>query len=285
MVRKSKNRSIATAMARWPALSLAVFATWASVATARDTPQPEAVAGHWGAVTGRVVFEGDLDDPAVKQREQVHVYEPISIQQNQRGEVPAILATFPNPAWLVDRQTRGVKNVFVYLKKRPIAVHPSLDKASAEPISLVLHDQLFSPRDSILRIGQSVRMSTDNEITNFSVKCVLNDGFNPLVSIKQPAEWTPKRAEVLPVTVWSALHSAAAATILVVDHPYAVLTKSDGTFRLDNLPEGKHELTVWHDEVGYVAKKIPVTIHDGKVEELPPVKYTIDLLNRRHSAF
>lgn len=42
-------------------------------------------------------------------------------------------------------------------------------------------------------------------------------------------------------------HPDEAATVLIFDHPYAVVVGEDGAFSLPNAPAGRHELWVWRE--------------------------------------
>jgi uncharacterized protein (DUF2141 family) len=46
------------------------------------------------------------------------------------------------------------------------------------------------------------------------------------------------------------VHKWMNATIVVVDHPYAVVTGADGSFNLTDVPAGTYTVEVWHDELG-----------------------------------
>ncbi len=39
-------------------------------------------------------------------------------------------------------------------------------------------------------------------------------------------------------------------------HPYAVVVKADGSYRLDNVPPGMYTLKVWHPKLGVIKTKI-----------------------------
>ncbi len=58
------------------------------------------------------------------------------------------------------------------------------------------------------------------------------------------------------------------------------MTAADGSFKLENLPVGDHELTIWQEVVGYVEKKLRVTVRADEVQELPPAKITVEKLTR-----
>ncbi len=257
--------------------------SWSAV-LAQETAAP--ANQGWGGVSGRVVFEGDLNDPALKSyREDLKLYAPIRIQKNLRGITPRVTGTVPNHALPIDPRTLGVKNAFVYLRKKPARIHPAPTDRVQKPIEVVCHDHIFSPRELIVDVGQKVRMLSPDGPANFYNDTVMNEPFNRLVTPDKPAEWTPQKREPFPLRLLSNFQPAAASYWLVVDHPYAVMTAADGSFKLENLPVGDHELTIWQEVVGYVEKKLPITIRDDEVRELPPAKITVEQLTRpRRSA-
>ena len=40
----------------------------------------------------------------------------------------------------------------------------------------------------------------------------------------------------------------------VLEHPFAVVTKPDGTFEIPNVPAGKQQLVIWQSTKGYVSE-------------------------------
>jgi hypothetical protein len=57
------------------------------------------------------------------------------------------------------------------------------------------------------------------------------------------------------------IHQWMNATIVVVDNPYAVVTGSDGSFTLDDVPAGTYTVEVWHPELG--SQTSTVTVEAG----------------------
>ena len=57
-------------------------------------------------------------------------------------------------------------------------------------------------------------------------------------------------------------HDFMQAWVWVLEHPYAVVTDSDGGFELSNVPAGSYKLTVWHESLG--EKTVDVTVQAGK---------------------
>jgi hypothetical protein len=56
------------------------------------------------------------------------------------------------------------------------------------------------------------------------------------------------------------------AYLLPLPHPYFALSNSHGAFRIENLPLGTWEFTVWHERKGYV-----------KTHAWPKGRFTLDI--------
>jgi len=215
--------------------------------------------GEWGSVAGRVVFDGELDQPALK-----------PYRQDER--------------LIIDAKTRGIKNAIVYLKSKPDRVHSSF--ATDKPpksAKLVCRDGQFFPRAMILQVGQPLLLVSEETdgVAHFKSEFIHITNFNVIVQRQKPVEWTPPGFEgtVVPCPIKSGIQHAAIAWCLVMDHPYGVVTESDGSFRLNNLPVGKHELVVWHEAVGYVSRKVIINVKPDRVGELDPQRITVQDLD------
>jgi hypothetical protein len=60
------------------------------------------------------------------------------------------------------------------------------------------------------------------------------------------------------VKVFCQIHSHMSATILVLDHPYFTVPRTDGTYRLPPLPPGEYTVVGWHERVGERTTRIRV---------------------------
>jgi hypothetical protein len=107
-----------------------------------------------------------------------------------------------------------------------------------------------------------------------------NPSFNPLVTPDKPAEWQPTRPETVPIPIKCNIRPTAHGWWLIVDHPYAVQTQTDGSFVLDNLPDEEVELVVWHETKGYLARRLKVAVRSGEVTTLAPIELTPEMLSR-----
>ena len=115
----------------------------------------------------------------------------------------------------------------------------------------------------IVRTDQTVVVKSDDAIAhNTHTYPLRNQATNFLVS---PSDRTGikvnfKVAEKLPTQVKCDIHPWMSAYWLVLDHPYAAVSDTDGVFTIKGLPAGEHELIIWQEKVGYVDRKFKVTV-------------------------
>ncbi len=60
------------------------------------------------------------------------------------------------------------------------------------------------------------------------------------------------------VKVYCHIHSHMSAAIMVFDHPFFVQAGDNGTFRLDGIAPGRHQVVAWHERAG--EQELPVTV-------------------------
>jgi hypothetical protein len=59
---------------------------------------------------------------------------------------------------------------------------------------------------------------------------------------------------------------------VVLDHPYGVVTDSQGKFTLADLPAGEVTLTIWHEKSGWIDKARKVRVVRGKTTDLGTIE-------------
>jgi plastocyanin len=52
------------------------------------------------------------------------------------------------------------------------------------------------------------------------------------------------------VKVYCHIHSHMTASIMVFDHPYFRIPAADGSFAMDGVPVGTHQVSAWHERIG-----------------------------------
>ena len=123
-----------------------------------------AAAEDWGTVTGQFVVTGDI--PALEL-----MHDPKADIRDKA--VCAAVNPFKEDL-IIDKESRGLANVFVYLVKAPKSIHPDLK--NPEPAKLVLDQKgcMFIPHAMVVRGGQTVEVISSDAIAhtvNYSTAC------------------------------------------------------------------------------------------------------------------
>lgn len=228
---------------------------------------------QWGTLKGKVVLDGEVPEQKLLVR-----------KGNATTKDAAICAAqdVPDDSLLIDKDSKGIANVAVWLVKKPSKIHPDLEKLKE---SKVVFDQVgcrFTPHILVVRAGQTVSVVSDdatahntrgvppkNQQFNFTVSPNDRKGNGVLMSL-------PERS---PVPVNCDIHTWMKAHWLVLDHPYAAITDKDGNFEIKDLPAGDHEFRIWHENPSYLVKdpkdpkKGPTySIKSNGTTEVPEIK-------------
>jgi hypothetical protein len=247
-------------------------ATVTSAAAAIGTGAATA-AGDWGSIKGQIIAGG-----AVKP------LKPLVAKGDASAKDSAICAAqeVPDEELVVDEKTGGIANVVVYLQKKPAKLHPDLEKSKDAEIVFDQKGCRFLPHVLLVRTDQKVRVLSDDAIAhNTHTYPLKNKQENFVVS---PSDRTGvavpsvNLVERLPAKVGCDIHPWMRAWWVILDHPYAAVTKEDGTFEIKDLPIGEHVFIVWQEKVGYLDKMYKVTVKAGD-NELKPIKVSVATLS------
>jgi len=226
-----------------------------------------AMAADWGTIKGSVVLDGDVPDPVMLHKKGAAIKD---------AETCAAFDVYKDDL-VVNKDTKGIANVFVYLRKAPKSIHP--DAGAPDP--KVIFDQancIFKPHALVVQAGQTVEvLNSDSIAHNTHTYPLRNQAVNILVAPNTAAgagvNVETKTRESLPHQVKCDFHPWMMAYWLVLDHPYAAATDAEGNFTIENLPVGEHTLTFWHERSGYVEKSYDVKVVAG---ENPALKLTVE---------
>ena len=228
---------------------------------------------QWGSVTGRVVVTGDVPEaPLLHAKGDSQVKEPICRAHD-----------IADDSLLVDSETKGLANVFVFLQRAPDQIHPDLRSDELE--DLVFDQKLcrFEPHAMVVRTNQTVLVKSDDPVLHNTHTFPV---FNRAENMAIPADertgipMTFRIKEPSPVAVKCDIHPWMRAWWLVVDHPYAAVTDERGEFTIDNLPAGEHEFRVWHERAEWIDKSLTVTVTDGTTKEIEPIEVPAEAVQR-----
>jgi len=222
-------------------------------------------ADGYGSVTGQFVFEGDV--PKV----------PFLVSKGDasaKDSAVCAAGNILNEDLVVDEKTKGIANVFVYLRKAE-DIHPDLAKSKKKEVIFDQKGCQFFPHAMIVRTDQVVKVVSDDSVAHNTHSFPLrNQAINFIlrpkdrVGIKIPS----KRPEILPIQVKCDIHPWMKAYWLILDHPYMAVTGKTGKFTIEKLPAGEHSFRVWQEKVGYVERSLKVTIKAGETVDLGAIK-------------
>ena len=211
-----------------------------------DIPEATAVSDDLavGAVEGRVVLPGKRPKATeVKTKgklEGCHEHGAMDMQDRT----------------LLVGEDGGIANMVVTVKV------PGSEAIPGEPVVLDNIGCRFEPHVVVVPAGGKVRFrNTDPTSHNVHTNARKNSGTNRTISTGANVDVVFRRPEAFAVTC--DIHAWMKAWIYVTDSPFTAVTDERGAFRVDGLPPGEYEATLWHESLG--RRKLTVAISAGKV--------------------
>jgi len=210
--------------------------------SAGDHPQ-------WANVTGRIVVEGDLPE-IPPERIAGHKDRPVCLID---GKVP------PDDQLVIDSEG-GLRDVFVILTPAEsgatIPVHPSYQEPTAVALQLDNSKCRFVPHAMAVVVGQTVRLTNSDSVGHNCKIASMNNEHNINLPAGGAAEIKLDSSDRVPANVTCDIHPWMDAVILAKEHPYVAITQPDGTFEMNNVPEGEWKLQFWHYRFGFLRKLV-----------------------------
>jgi hypothetical protein len=223
-------------------------------------PEP-IVAKSTGVLKGKIEFDGE--PPAAEDFTQ-------RMKEHKDGDI-CLKGPTKSSKWVVD-SNKGVKNVVVWLKapankffqlsdeqKKWSGDQPKVDQpfCAFEPHVTVLFPSYFDGKKQI-PTGQKFKVLNSADIahnTNWSGNALVNPGKNETIKAHGDVDVPIKPAkdertgEDL-VTLRCDLHKWMDAFVYAFDHPFAAVTKEDGTYEIKGVPTGVElEVCYWHESM------------------------------------
>ena len=237
--------------------------------------------GKWLLVPGRLtkltLLKGD-DRRIRAEREALGTFRGSVSIDGVRSKLPPLdltgrqftmgLREVPDESLLIGEKG-GIANVIVYLPKAPPNWTPT--PPPTEPLLIECINGRFSPRASILRVGQKLKLKNSMIVNvNFHSHPLRGIPFNMLgpPNAEFEADLRSPQSENLPYRVLNDIHPWMQSWIMALDHPFVALTNAEGRFEVAGLPPGNYEFRLWHERGGYLERKLPVRVTSGQAAEV-----------------
>jgi len=115
----------------------------------------------------------------------------------------------------------------------------------------------YLPRVSIgHKKAKLISTNSDPTAHNVNVKLPGGNVFNKALPKEKSVEVKLKKSG--PAKVSCDMHPWMEAHMMVLDHPYGVITGADGSFELTDVPAGDYTVKVWHEVLGESEAKVTV---------------------------
>jgi hypothetical protein len=131
----------------------------------------------------------------------------------------------------------------------------------------------FEPHVQSLTVGQKIEIKNSDPVLHNTRSEVLGGGIGNRINLAMATAGTiirkPIRYPGIHQLHCDAGHTWMNAYFLVFEHPYHVVTGTDGKFELDEITPGEYTLVTWHEKLGTSETKIEVKA--GEVIEVPEI--------------
>ena len=166
---------------------------------------------------------------------------------------------------LVVGNNHGLKNVLIYLKKKPAKYTVVVPKTAVE---FANENCMFVPRMLPVIVNRTIQI-TNKDKTNHNTHTnpLENEPINPIITFGKSMDFQYRVKEQLPVKITCDIHGWMLGWHLPLDHEFFAVTKSDGSFEIKNLPAGNYEFVVWHELSGYLKRRLKVSIKAGETND------------------
>lgn len=161
----------------------------------------------------------------------------------------------------------GLGNVFVYLKKVPGGEVPA---PPADPMTVDQKGCRFLPHAAVVRVKQPIVFTNSDPVAhNTAFSPPGSNSFNQTIVANDTkgVPYTYERPEAVPVRAKCDFHAWMGSYHLPLTHPWAAVTKPDGTFEITGVPGAPCEFVIWHEKAGYINRGLKVTIQPDQTVE------------------
>ncbi|HVR28694.1 MAG TPA: carboxypeptidase regulatory-like domain-containing protein [Thermoanaerobaculia bacterium] len=145
-------------------------------------------------------------------------------------------------------------NVLVYVKTPGVS-----GRAPAEPLVLNQEGCIYKPHVAAMTVGQTLKVvNSDPTLHNVHAIPKVNAEFNqaqPFQGMELERKFDKTE---LAIPIKCDVHPWMQSYISVLPHPYFAVTGEDGSFTIQGVPAGTHEIEAWHETLGTQTGQVTV---------------------------
>jgi plastocyanin len=166
---------------------------------------------------------------------------------------PALAGTIVGKVSMVDKGGKpaaDLSEVVVFVDGTKARVKPTTEK-------IVMKGKTFLPHVVAVGVGSNVEFPNEDPIFHNAFSVSGENRFD-LELYKRPKSGTQTFQHPGVVKVYCNIHPQMSAIVLVRDNPWFAKAASDGAFRIEGVPAGKHTLKAWHERGGLGSVEVSV---------------------------
>lgn len=175
---------------------------------------------------------------------------------------------------IVDPQTKGIKNVVVYVFTGRGG--SELDETQPPKNTVVLANQQcrFDPHVLILRAGDTLQVTNADPFGhNTNLNFFNNKAINFIIPPGAKKDVLVEKAESAPIPIDCNIHSFMKGYIVVLDHSLAAISDDNGELTIEGLPTGKKLVFRAFHEAGSISE---VQV-DGNPQEWKRNRFDVEI--------
>lgn len=238
----------------------------AKTMVAKDTASNARTVANRGTLRGRFVFDGVPPPSKDYFGDQVTIDGAKPQQSGSGGRMSGVeafyrefLAKGERPDTKVQTllvgNNSGVANIYIWASSKNIPWEAPA--GGMAPVNVEFRDGKLTNRCFNVVTGQKLQFENRDPVDHSLAANFMkarNTSFNLFVKAKSKYEgnWSFPVAEPFPTRLDLGRAPWASGVLFVHSNPYVAITRSDGSFEIENLPIGEWEFQVWHETAGYL---------------------------------